>query len=126
MNGFHLAALTNIAGILLFSRGLVGSTLGQHFPGLFGFWGLVCIMLWGLAYLSVARSYAKVPSLVAVFGLEKLVYVASWVWWLMGSGSQLGAIFAQDALAGVFFAAYGAIDLAFAVYFLGVYRKLSR
>jgi hypothetical protein len=115
------AGLTNILGILLFSRGFHNPHLGQAFPGLFGNWGLVCIMLWGLAYLSVASSYKKVPLLIAVFALEKAVYVASWLWWL--SHHDLAALWAQDPLTGAFFALYGIIDLGFCLFFLRMCRS---
>lgn len=109
------AGLTNILGILLFSRGLNNPLLGELFPGLFGNWGLMCIMLWGLAYLSVANNYRQVPGLVAVFALEKAVYVASWVWWL--SHHDLAVVWTQDPLTGAFYALYGLIDLAFGIFF---------
>ena len=118
--GFIAAGLTNILGILLFSRGFQNPLLGQAFPALFGNWGLVCIMLWGLAYLSVASSYRKVPLLIAVFALEKAVYVASWLWWLVHN--DLAAVWGQDPLTGAFFALYGIIDLTFCLFFLRMCR----
>lgn len=119
--GFIAAGLTNILGILLFSRGLNNPLLGELFPGLFGNWGLVCIMLWGLAYLAVAGDYPKVPRLVAVFALEKAVYVVSWFWWL--SHHDLAAVWSQDPLTGLFYALYGLIDLAFGIFFWRMSRS---
>src|SRR5262249_1208001 len=70
--GFRAAAFVNVAGILLFSLGLTNTALIARNPVVFSRFGLVCIMLWGLAYLAVARAYAQVPLLVAVFAVEKL------------------------------------------------------
>ena len=116
--GFVAAGLANILGVLVFSRGFSNPLLNSLFPGLFGNWGLVCIMLWGLAYLSVARSYSKVPQLVAVFALEKAVYVVSWVWWMIHEGSRLPLIWQQDPQTALFYCSYGALDLAFGLFFL--------
>lgn len=45
----------------------------QAWPGLFGPEGCIAIILWGLAYLSVAfGGWREVPYLVLVFGIEKV------------------------------------------------------
>ena len=69
--GFVLAALYNIC-IVLFSKGFSGD-LGAVDP-LFGPGGCVGVLLWGLAYLSLARSYSAAPAVALVFALEKLFY----------------------------------------------------
>lgn len=122
-NGMRLAALTNILGILVFSRGFTNHYLGELFPALFGPWGLACIILWGLAYGSVATRYRQVPGLLLVFALEKLVYVASWVWWLTAHGGELPAIWSQDLLTALFYYLYGVIDLSFGVFFFSLWRS---
>ena len=121
--GLLLAGFANVAGVLVFSRGFSNDYLGQLFPQLFGPWGLVCIMLWGLAYASVAQNYQAVPRLLAVFALEKLVYVISWLWWLTAHGTELPAIWAQDILTALFYCLYGVLDMGFGVFFYGLYRR---
>lgn len=36
--------------------------------------GLVMIIVWGIAYISVAKTYQDVKWLVGVFALEKFIY----------------------------------------------------
>lgn len=119
--GFMAAAMTNIVGILAFSRFFSNGLLGQLFPGLFGNWGLGCIILWGLAYAAVANNYRTVPLLVAVFALEKFLYVGSWLWWMAHNASFLPNIWQQDPSTATFFALYGLIDLGFGLFFWQVY-----
>ena len=123
--GLYLAAATNIVGILLFSRLYQNDYLCSLFPELFGRWGLVCIQLWGAAYAAAARNPGALPELIAVFALEKAVYVASWLVWMIHHGDQLGAIWQRDPMTGFFYSFYGVLDLAFCAYFLAVYRRLG-
>jgi hypothetical protein len=121
--GILVAGLANILGVLLFSKGFQNPHLGPLFPALFGNWGLLCIMLWGLAYLSVAKSYRSVPALLLVFTLEKALYVVSWLFWLLTHGSQLPAIWALDSMTAIFYCLYGLLDFVFALVFWGAYRE---
>lgn len=124
--GVIAAGLTNILGVLIFSRGFSNSLLNQLFPALFGNWGLICILLWGLAYLSVARSYRQVPALLGVFAAEKAVYVVSWFAWLVHCGARLPQIWQQDVLTALFYCLYGLLDLIFGVFFLNLMLKVLR
>jgi hypothetical protein len=46
----------------------------------FGRLGVIFIMLWGLAYLSICYTYVNVPYLVLLFALEKLTYVLIYIY----------------------------------------------
>ena len=114
-------------GVLLFSRGFTNEALIARSPVVFSRFGLVCIVLWGLAYLAVARRYQHVPLLVAVFAVEKFVYAGTWIGWMARFGSELPGLFRESPLAAVFFAVYGPNDLLFAVFFAVVaFRELGR
>lgn len=118
--GFQAAGLVNVAGVLLFSRGFTNAALTAHSPVVFSRFGLVCIMLWGLAYLAVARRYDQVPLLVAVFAVEKVVYAVTWVSWMSRFGSELPRLFSESTLTAVFYAIYGPNDLLFGIFFAAV------
>ena len=114
---FRVAGLTNIVGVLLFSLALTNERLIELSPIVFSRFGLVSIMLWGAAYFAVSGSYRSVPGIVAVFAVEKLVYVVTWAVWLRLHGAVLPALLSESPLTGVFYAVYGAIDLVFGVFF---------
>src|SRR5262245_42978988 len=118
--GFQAAAFVNVAGILLFSLGFTNQALIARSPVVFSRFGLVCIVLWGLAYLAVARTYDQVPLLVAVFALEKLVYAVSWIDWMWRFGSEWPRLFSESPLTALFYASYGPTDLVFALFFAWV------
>ncbi len=119
--GFILAGLSNITGVLIFSRGFTNDVMMNAQPGVMGLFGLISIILWGLAYIAVSGSYAKVRLLVAVFAIEKLAYVAAWLSFL--STQSLGGVYEQDIMAGIFYAIYGALDFFFMVFFGFVFVK---
>jgi hypothetical protein len=118
--GFQAAGLVNVAGVLLFSLGFTNASLVAWSPVVFSRFGLVCIVLWGLAYLAVARSYTQVPLLVLVFALEKLVYTATWVDWMRRFGSEWPRLWSESPLTAVFYAIYGPNDLLFGIFFAWV------
>lgn len=118
--GFVLAGVANIGGVLLFSLGFSNARLTELSPVVLSPFGLLCIVLWGLAYLSVARGYRRVPWLVAVFALEKLIYAYTWVDWMREHGAQLPGLFADSPLTAVFFVIYGPNDLLFGLFFAAV------
>jgi hypothetical protein len=115
--GFLAAGGMNIGGVLIFSLGLTNSYLSELYPAVFSTFGLICIALWGAAYIAVSKSYAAVPALVAVFAVEKAIYTASWFLWLAQHGGELPAIFARSPVTGVFYVIYGPNDLLFGVFF---------
>ncbi len=114
---FVLAGLVNIVGTLVFSTGFTNDYLTELYPAVFSWLGLIAIMLWGAAYIAVAKSHRQVPALVGVFVAEKLVYFGTWVLWLGGAHPSLGEIFGKSMLTGAFYASYGLIDLAFGLFF---------
>lgn len=118
--GLLLAGAYNVGGVLLFSQGLSSPDLGAQDPEVFSLLGLLAIMLWGCAYASVARVYHRVPYLLLVFALEKLLYTGNWLSWLDSHGHTLPALLDTQPLTAVFYAIYGAGDLAFAVFFAWV------
>ncbi|STZ75412.1 hypothetical protein [Bergeriella denitrificans] len=121
--GFILAALYNIVGILVFSQFFTNGLLAKHDPMVFSWLGQVSILLWGLAYGSVAANYHKVPYLVAVFALEKAVYVYVWADWLLNN-NQLAQL-ADSPMTALFFQIYGLGDLIFCLFFAWVFAKLT-
>lgn len=112
-----LAGLANIIGIMVVTRGLTDPLLGEVYPQVLSRTGQISILLWGCAYITVARAVVHVPWLLAVFAIEKLFYVGTWVAWTMFAQTSLGDLFAEDFIVGLFMAGYGANDLLFAVLF---------
>ena len=125
-NGFVAGGLINVVGVLVFSKGFTSTILSRYDPVALSNFGLVAIMLWGLAYIAVSRSYRHVPWLVAVFTVEKLVYAGHWFLSFREGAYPLAEIFQQDALAGVFFTIYGANDFLFMLFFGWVYLRIQR
>lgn len=124
--GFWLAAANNIMGVLVVSKFFTNSLLTSLDPAVFSWLGLVAIMLWGLAYCSVAKSYQFVPYLVLVFFIEKMIYTTTWLMWLAKNGRTLPSLFSESPLTATFYSIYGAGDFAFGVFFLWVAIKSLR
>ena len=125
-NIFLGAGAVNIVGILVFSRLFTNFSLNQIEPGVFSNEGLVLIMVWGLAYISLANYYHQATWVAGVFVVEKFVYVGIWVRWATKYFSTLEEIFAKDWLTGVFCAVYGANDFLFGVFFLYVFWRYRK
>jgi hypothetical protein len=115
--GFLLAGAWNVMGILLFSRFFTNRLLAAVDPAVFSWLGQVSIVLWGLAYLSVAKSYQYVPWLLVVFFVEKMLYGVIWAKWLVAKGKTLPKIASESFLTAAFFSIYGAGDLVFGFFF---------
>lgn len=124
--GFRLAGLTNIVGVLTFSLAFTNARLGELSPVVFSRFGLVSIMLWGAAYLAVATRWRAVPALIAVFAIEKLVYVVTWIEWMSQHGGELSPLFAESPLTATFYLIYGPNDALFCVFFAAVAWKAWR
>ena len=120
---FWLAGAYNISGVLLFSKFFTNSLLSELDPAVFSWLGLVAVMLWGLAYCSVARTYPAVPHLLLVFFVEKMIYTATWLLWLLRNGSRLPALFAESPLTATYYSIYGAGDFIFGLFFIWVALK---
>lgn len=122
--GFVLAAAWNIIGILCSSRFFTNRLLATVDPVVCSWLGQVSIILWGLAYLSVAKSYRLVPWLVVVFFLEKMLYGVTWLKWLIAKGKTLPKIASESFLTATFYSTYGAGDLIFGFFFGWVALRL--
>ena len=120
-NGFLIAGLSNILGVIICSKAFTNDVMLATQPDVMGYFGLISIILWGLAYISVCRSNNQVRWLVGVFAIEKLVYVVAWLAFL--TSHSLSAIYKLDVLAGVFYTIYGANDLIFMLFFSYVFLK---
>ena len=114
-NGFIAAALMNIGGVLLFSRAFTNDAINQADPVVMSDFGLLMIVVWGLAYLGAAFIQGNLRWLAAAFAIEKLVYVVVWGLWM--ANHSLCAVYEQDLFAGVFYSIYGLNDLAFMLFF---------
>ena len=121
---FLFAGLSNILGVLIFSKFFTNEVMMEAQPMVMGHFGLIAIMLWGLAYIAVGQNYAYVPWLIAVFVIEKLVYVLVWLNWLFSN--SLNSLYDQDIFAGLFFSIYGLNDLLFGLFFGYVFLKVRR
>ena len=56
-------------------------------PAIFGAFGQLMIVVWGLAYVAAGHSNAG-PAVWRVFALEKFCYVAAWVQFLVQQVSE--------------------------------------
>jgi hypothetical protein len=121
--GFILAGLMNLS-VLIFSRGFTNETIPAFDPDVMSNFGLLMIVLWGLAYISVAKNYQAVKWLVAVFAIEKIVYGYVWVQWMLDN--SISDVFDKDMMAGTFYAIYGINDILFALFFLFVLFRVSK
>ena len=119
--GFIAAAVANISGLLLFSKGLTNTVLMETDPVVMSSFGLIMIMVWGLAYLGAAFTPGNLRWIAGAFAVEKLVYVVCWLTWF--SRDNLQAVYEQDLFAGIFYSIYGLNDAVFMVFFAWVYLK---
>ncbi|WP_300655070.1 hypothetical protein [Hydrogenophaga sp.] len=117
--GFVAAGLMNIGGVLVFSRAFTNTAINEADPVVMSNFGLLMIVVWGLAYLGAATVTSGVRWIAGAFALEKLVYVVVWFQWL--SANSLDDLYAKDVWAGVFFSIYGANDLVFMLFFAWVF-----
>jgi len=114
---FLLAGAWNVLGMLLFSKFFTNRLLASLDPAVFSWFGQIAVVLWGLAYASVARSYPYVPWLLVVFFVEKMIYGARWLTWLVAHGKTLPKVASESFLTAMFYTIYGAGDLAFGFLF---------
>ena len=124
--GFIIAGCVNFFGSLLVSAGFTNRFPASLDPVVFSNFGFVAIMLWGLAYVAVSRSYHHVPYVVIVFVIEKLIYTLAWIAWLFRSGDQLRGLFSEAPLTATFFSTYGLVDFSFGVFFAWVAANTLR
>ena len=122
-NGLIAAGLMNIMGALLFSRALTNTAIFEADPVVMSKFGLIMIMIWGLAYIGAATITSGIKWLAAAFAIEKLVYVVVWINWQLDN--SLAQLYSKDMFAGVFFTIYGANDLLFLLFFVWVFCAQS-
>ena len=119
--GFIIAGLSNILGVIICSKAFTNDVMLATQPNVMGYFGLISIVLWGFAYISVCKSYNQARWLVGVFAIEKLAYFIAWLAFIRSN--SLSAIYELDVLAGVFYSIYGANDLIFMLFFSFVFLK---
>ncbi len=119
---FIISGLCNIIAVLVLSRFFTNEFIPKYDSSAMSYFGLVMIIVWGFAYIAVAKDYEKVKWLVAVFAVEKLIYAIVWINWRVQN--DVSAIFNEDAMAGFFYSVYGINDLIFFVFFSYVFIKL--
>lgn len=117
--GLIAAALTNIGGVLLFSRAFTNTAINNADPVVMSNFGLMMIVVWGLAYLGAATVNANIRWIAAAFAVEKLVYVVAWTMWL--SKNSLAPLYSADVFAGLFYSIYGLNDVMFMLFFAWVF-----
>ncbi|GEQ87133.1 hypothetical protein ULMS_26410 [Patiriisocius marinistellae] len=121
--GFIISGLMNMS-VLIFSRLFTNNTITEFDPNVMSSFGLLMINIWGLAYISVAKKYALVPWLVAVFAIEKLIYGYVWIQWLLNN--DISKVYKEDVMAGMFYSVYGINDLLFCIFFLIIFLKVIK
>jgi len=89
--GFIAAAMMNIGGVLIFSRGFTNSAINEFDPVVMSNFGLLMIIVWGLAYLGAASITSGIKWLAGAFAIEKLVYVVVWLLWI--NDNSLAAVY---------------------------------
>jgi hypothetical protein len=121
--GFIAAGIANLS-VLIWSRFFTNSFIPEFDPVVMSNFGLLMILIWGLAYISVAKSYFKVKWLIIVFVVEKLIYGCAWIYWMLNH--SLETVYDHDLFAGVFYSIYGINDLTFCGFFIYVSLKIFR
>jgi hypothetical protein len=106
--GFIGAGLSNIVGVLLFSKFFSNEAMNAANPVVMSNFGLLMIVVWGFAYIAVANSYEATPWLSAVFTIEKLIYTLTWIFWFQQN--DLTLLYTKDLFAGIFYTLYGLND----------------
>ena len=123
-NGLIAASTMNIGGVILFSKGFTNEAINAADPVVMSNFGLIMIVVWGLAYGGASTIRSNISWLLAVFAVEKLIYGFVWVRWL--SANSLASLYEQDLLAGVFYSIYGLNDLVFMLFFLWAFLSQRR
>tara|TARA_R110000751_G_scaffold2470_1_gene12974 strand:- start:38246 stop:38644 length:399 start_codon:yes stop_codon:yes gene_type:complete len=121
--GFILAGVMN-SSVILFSRGFTNKTINAYNPDVMSNFGMLMILIWGLAYISIAYKFQNVKWLVFVFAIEKLIYGSVWLQWM--TTNDVSIIYDKDKMAGIFYSIYGLNDWLFCVFFLYVFIRLLK
>jgi hypothetical protein len=121
--GFITAGLMNVS-VLIFSRLFTNETIPELDPVVLSNFGLLMIVIWGFAYMSIAKKFHDVKWLVAVFAIEKFIYGCVWINWLLNN--TISKVFEKDIMAGLFYAMYGINDWFFFIFFSFVFISLIK
>ena len=121
--GFIIAGLMNMS-VLVFSRFFTNDVIQEYDPVVMSNFGLLIIVMWGIAYMTVANNYQHVKWLVALFAIEKFIYGFIWTKWMLDN--NISDVFAKDKMAGAFYATYGVNDWMFCIFFLLVFIHLIK
>jgi hypothetical protein len=122
-NGFIAAGLMNIIAVLVLSKFFTNEVIPETDPAVMSNFGLLMIMVWGLAYIALAVNYRKAKWVVGVFVVEKLIYVIAWLMWIVNN--DVSKVYEKDLFAGLFYSVYGLNDFLFFVFFLYVFYKIQ-
>jgi hypothetical protein len=122
-NGFIAAGLMNIIAVLVLSKFFTNEVIPETDPAVMSNFGLLMIMVWGLAYIALAVNYRKAKWVVGVFVVEKLIYVIAWLMWIVNN--DVSKVYEKDLFAGLFYSDYGLNDFLFFVFFLYVFYKIQ-
>jgi len=121
--GFMIAGVMNLS-VLIFSKFFTNQVIAEFDSTVLSNFGLLMIVVWGLAYMSVAKRFHQAKLIVAVFAIEKLIYGLHWITW--HATYNVNDVFNTDFLAGLFYAVYGINDLLFFVFFTVVFFRESK
>lgn len=121
--GFIISGLMNLS-VLIFSRFFTNTVIPEFDPVVMSNFGLLMIVVWGLAYMSIAKNYHKVKWLVGVFVLEKFIYGYLWINWILNN--NISEVYKKDIMAGIFYSIYGINDWIFFVFFILVFIKIFK
>ena len=120
-NGLIAAGIVNILGALGNSRFFTNTVINEADPIVMSNFGLLMIVVWGMAYIAASTINGNIKWLALVFALEKLAYVGAWIFWL--SNNELATVFSKDFSAGLFYTTYGINDFIFMVFFFWLYTS---
>lgn len=121
--GFIISGLMNMS-VLIFSRFFTNPTIPEVDPNVMSNFGLLMILMWGLAYISVAKNYHKVNWLVGIFAVEKFIYAFVWTNWILKN--NISEVYEKDLMAGMFYSIYGINDWVFFGFFIFVFFRQSK
>jgi hypothetical protein len=105
----YSAGLSNVVGILIFSKFLTNKKLSK-LDSLFDIRGNILIILWGLTYIFTKNTYNN--PIMIVFFIEKMLYVFNFIFFDKKIDPK------TDFFTKFFIKNYGYIDLIFGVLFV--------
>ena len=122
--GMYLSGMMNIAGVLVFSRLFTNEAINKANPVIMSNFGLVMIVVWGLAFLAMASKWEHLKWVIGAFAIEKFIYGYTWTKWLMNS--DLSSVYKEDAMAGLFYTIYALNDWLFCIFYIVVFIYLNK